>query len=695
MSDKPIKVLLVEDDKDYVPLVRHMLAKVRDVKFEIEVAGCLKSGMEHITEEGIDVILLDLNLPDSQGLDTLSKMHTQVPEVPILVLSGLSAESLGVKEVQSGAQDILYKRNMNSDFLTRSICYAIERQRLRMDLRRKTRELQASETRLRTIIENNADSIIIVDRPGIVRFVNPAAETLFNRKANEFLGEMFGFPVVASETTELDIIRPGGEKAVAEMRVVESVWEGEPAYLASLRDITERMQMIAQLEKARRLERHLAYHDALTGLPNRILFHDRLQQAVAQARRSGSQVGLLFMDLDGFKRINDTLGHNIGDLLLQAVVERLQATVRATDTVARLGGDEFTVVLNELRNQGDDTLVARKILRSMSEPFMIEGQELYVTASIGISVYPNDGECIEKLIKKADIAMYRAKADGKNNYQTFNRSMNVGFAEVLNMEISLRRAIENGELVPHFQPQVDLTTGAITGVEALVRWQHPELGLIPPAKFLPVAEETGLIVPMDDWMMQAACQQVKTWKELGLANLRVAVNLSARQFRQKDLAHTVFGILEASTLSPENLCLEITETNVMQDVENTIELLKHLKGMGVQLSIDDFGTGYSSLSYLKRFPIDMLKVDRGFVMGIPDDRDDSAITTAIIAMAHSMELKVVAEGLETADQLDFLQRLHCDEMQGFYFSRPLDKENLTELLKTGKRLPALSTPQSN
>jgi diguanylate cyclase (GGDEF)-like protein len=454
----------------------------------------------------------------------------------------------------------------------------------------------------------------------------------------------------------------------------------------SIRYALERHRLVHQLDESKRLERYLAYHDSLTKLPNRHLFLDRLQQSVAQARRAQEQLALLFLDLDGFKRINDTLGHSTGDILLQAVARRLRGGVREVDTIARLGGDEFTIILTGIKNAKDAVTVARKILKLMAKPFPVNEHEFFITASIGISVYPNDGSDIEGLIRKADIAMYRAKGQGKNTYQIYNLSMDEKFFEHLTLESRLRRAVDNDELVVHYQPQIDLESGTICGVEALVRWQSTEFGLVPPDQFIYLAEETGMIVNIDDWVLQAACQQLKAWHREGFADLRVSVNLSARQFRKRGLVEGIERILRNVELPPEYLCLEITESNVMQNVDDTIRILNELKAMGVILSIDDFGTGYSSLNYLKRFPIDILKVDRSFVKGIPNDRDDTAISTAIVVLAQSMELVVVAEGVETLEQIDFLQSLNCNEMQGFYFSKPVTADSLTQLLKSGKSL---------
>ncbi|MCH8872166.1 EAL domain-containing protein [candidate division KSB1 bacterium] len=573
MLNEPIKILLVEDDLFYEDYLSEIFAEETEISYELNHVVRIKDCVEHLEQDNFDVILIDLNLPDCTGLDTIYEVESQASNTPIIVLTEQDDNELAAQALQSGAQDYLVKGQIDRSTLERSIRYAIERNRL-----------------------------------------------------------------------------------------------------------------LEQLEESKRLQRHLAYHDALTILPNRHLLHDRLQQALAQSKRSGKLAALLFLDLDGFKRINDTLGHGIGDLLLKSVAKRLKTTVRQVDTVARLGGDEFTIVLLEINHAQDAKDVAQKILKVISQPYKIEEHELFVTASVGISIYPDDGSDIESLIRKADIAMYRAKGQGKNNYQVYNLSMDAKFFERLTLENSLRKAVENEELVAYYQPQVDLRTGEITGVEALVRWQHQKFGLVPPDKFIPLAEETGVILEIDEWMMKTACRQIKNWEREGIANIRVAVNLSTRQFRQKNLTEKVAQILNDSAVQPKNLCLEITENEVMQNIETTVEILQALKKMGVFLSLDDFGTGYSSLSYLKRFPIDVLKIDRTFVNGIPSDRDDTAISTAIVVLAHSMELQVIAEGVEKSEQIAFLQSLQCDEIQGFYFSRPLNAETVTDLLKVKKRL---------
>ncbi|MFQ5639286.1 MAG: EAL domain-containing protein [bacterium] len=696
MKENQINILFIEDDRVDVDLIQRIIVEER-VPFNLKTADRLSTGLEYITKDKYDLVLLDLGLPDSQGLNTMKQFIRQAPNVPVLVLTGSDDETMGLKAVQMGAQDYLVKGKISSKSLMRCIQYAISRHRLLADLEQKASELQKSEIHCRKIIEENADAIVIVGKDGNVRFVNPASEGLFGRKAKEIVGEKFGFPVAADKKAEIDVIRKDGAVVTAEMRVVETEWGSEPAFLATLRDVTAHKQMIDELEKARRLERHLAYHDALTNLPNRKLLYDRLGQALARAKRYGHKVAVLFLDLDRFKPINDSLGHNIGDRVLKAVAQRLRNCTRESDTVARLGGDEFTVILDHIIQTQDAVKVAQKILRELSEPFVIDGKEVLLTTSIGISLYPNDGAAMDSLVSRADIAMYRAKNQGGNRYEFYNASMDAAAFELLEQEESLRQAIEKNELVLHYQPQVDLSSYQIIGVEALVRWQHPEIGLLAPSKFIALAEETGLIVPLGEWVMRTACVQNKTWQEAGLPPLRVSINLSPRQFRVMRLKETVQKILEETGLRPDRLVLEITESNAMQNVDYSISTLKMLKEMGVQIAIDDFGTGYASLSYLKRFPFDILKIDRSFVKGLHTDHDDLAIVSAIVAMAHSLKLKVLAEGVEDEEQLVHLRSLKCDEFQGFYFSRPVPAESFTELLqaegKNGKTQSQLKLAQ--
>jgi len=433
---------------------------------------------------------------------------------------------------------------------------------------------------------------------------------------------------------------------------------------------------------------HLAYHDALTGLPNRPLFIDRLIVALAQANRGNQKLAVFFLDLDRFKDINDSLGHNVGDALLRSVAERVRRSVREGDTIARFGGDEFTLLIPRVERIEDAATIAQKIIDMLKIPFVIGEHELFVTTSIGISLFPNDGADPETLVRNADTAMYRAKEHGRDNYQLYAAAMNARALERLALENLLRKALSQDELILHYQPLIDLKTRAVAGVEALVRWNHPDMGLLYPAHFITVAELSGLIVPIGNWVLRTACKQVRQWQKKFDYEISVSVNLSARQFQQPDLLAQVAQVLEETGLPPRSLELEITESSAMQNAENTIYILREFKALGVRIAMDDFGTGYSSLNYLKRFPIDTLKLDKSFVNDITTDPSDAAIATAVISLAHSLNLDVVAEGVETEAQLAILTKEKCDRIQGYYFSKPRSVQDLEAYVSERRAITA-------
>ena len=445
----------------------------------------------------------------------------------------------------------------------------------------------------------------------------------------------------------------------------------------------EARKLAEQLQTAKADLDHLAHHDALTDLPNRILLQDRLSQAIDLARRQGKQLAVMFMDLDQFKHINDSLGHAVGDQLLQSVAHRLVGCVRQSDTISRQGGDEFVLLLPQVEHAEDAALSAQKVLVALAPLHHIDGHDLHISISIGISLYPGDGQDAETLIKSADIAMYHAKENGRNNYQFFAQSMNARAVQRQSVEASLRRALERQEFVLYYQPKINLHSGAIVGVEALIRWQHPERGLLLPAQFVPIAEDCGLIVPIGRWVLREACSQTQAWLQAGLPPITVAVNTSAVEFRAPDFLENIRSTLETTGLAPRYLELELTESVLMRDAEATNAMLHALSALGIKLAVDDFGTGYSSLSYLRQFPIDTLKIDQSFVNQITHNPDDATLVRAVISMGKSLKLCVIAEGVETAEQYAFLLALHCDEGQGYYFGRPMEAEALATLLQTG------------
>jgi diguanylate cyclase (GGDEF)-like protein len=445
----------------------------------------------------------------------------------------------------------------------------------------------------------------------------------------------------------------------------------------------EANKLAEQVETARVDLDHLAHHDILTDLPNRILLQDRLGQAVEIARRQGRKFAVMFMDLDHFKHINDSLGHTVGDQLLQSVAQRLVGSVRQSDTICRQGGDEFLLLLPYIEHAEDAALSAQKMLAATALSHHIEGYDLHISVSIGISIYPDDGLDAETLIRRADTAMYYAKESGRNNYKFFELDMNVLAVQRKSIETDLRLALERQEFVLYYQPKINLHSGLIVGVEALIRWQHPELGLLPPAQFVHIAEDCGLILPIGRWVLRKACLQAQAWRQAGLPPLTIAVNTSAIEFRAKDFLENLCATLEDTRLDTRYLELELTESILMQDAESTDSVLHALSDLGVKLAIDDFGTGYSSLSYLRQFPIDTLKIDQSFVNQMTSNPDDATIASTVISMGKSLKLHVIAEGVETPEQYAFLLAQHCDEGQGYYFSPPLAAEALATLLQTG------------
>ena len=564
-------------------------------------------------------------------------------------------------------------------------------------LRRYSRRLGESERRFRDLYQNTPVMLHSIDPQGhLINVSNYWLQTLgyrreevLGRKLTEFMSEKSRR--FAEETVFPEFFRAGFVKDIPYQMVkktgdvihvllsaiAEYDEEGSIARsLAVVIDVTERKEAEREIQK-------LAYYDTLTGLPNRTLFLDRLRQALAQARREERKVGVLFLDLDRFKSINDSLGHAAGDMLLKYVARRLQGCVRQSDTVARLGGDEFVVILPGVHTESDLTGFAKKILEALSKPVRLGEKKFFTTASIGISVYPDDAETVETLIRNADIAMYASKDRGKNTYQFFSSEMNAIVVEKLGLETRLRMALKRDEFFLTYQPQMNLATGRITGMEALLRWKHPDAGTLSPATFIRVAEETGLILPIGEWVLHCACAQAKQWQDAGFPKLRIGVNISSRQFNQPDFIDIVDRILHETGFDPKYLELELTESIVMENVPDTIMTLTDLKVRGIHLAIDDFGTGYSSLSYLKHFPFDRIKIAQEFVRDISIDPEDAAIVEAITGMANSLGLDVIAEGVERKDQLDFLRARHCKEMQGFYFARPMSAAEMTGMFKQG------------
>lgn len=570
------------------------------------------------------------------------------------------------------------------------------------DFKRKERALRLTERHLATVLETSSDAIISVDEDQHIRHFNRGAAVIFGYTAEEVAGQPLdvllpehvreayrqyirsfaaepGSMRMMADRAEITGRRKDGSEFPARASISKINTADGILFNVILRDVTERKHFEFQLT-------YLATHDDLTGLPNRNLLQDRLEQSLVHARRSGRMVAVLFFDIDRFKTINDSLGHDAGDQLLCRVAKRLLGCVRESDTVARLGGDEFVIVLADLTRRSDVTLVARKIHDALIQPMVISEQELFVTGSIGISLYPNDGKDLQALLMNADSAMYRAKDQGRNNFQFYTQKMNARALDRLMLESGLRHALVRNEFLLHYQPLVNLHSGNIIGLEALLRWERPGQGLIQPADFIPLAEETGLVVSIGEWVLRTACKQVALWNKTFDADLRIAVNLSAQQFEQRNVVETISRVLRDTGLKPDCLELELTERIVMQNASDSIATLQQLSAMGTKLAIDDFGTGYSCLNYLKRLPIDTIKIDQSFVRDITTDPDVAAIARSIITLSHSMKLDVIAEGVETESQLGFLRNNRCDHMQGYYFSKPLPADKLSRLLEQDRRL---------
>lgn len=826
MNDAPTTILLVEDDPADAGLIQTALAGTEDSLFRVEWVTRLSAALERLARGGIEVVLLDLTLPDGLGIEAFDQVFRAAPNALILVLSGLTDEETARQAVQRGAHDYFSKGHVDAHWLPRALRYVIERKATRGALKssearframsdasplgifvsnaegsciytnaayhtisgltleqtlgtnwctaihpedrervlaewrdaarsqepfqsemrflredesvvwtrlntatmcddgiphgrvqtvediseRKSTEfvLQAAEEalfeekeRAQVTLNSIGDAVLTTDLLGNVTYLNLAAETMtgwsredalgrpiaevFNildgttrlAAANPMLRAMADDETVGMGTDCVLVRRDGFESAIEDSAAPIHNRDGRVAgAVIVFHDVSESRAMALEMA-------HLAQHDFLTSLPNRLLLTERFSHAIGMAQRNRKQVGLMFLDLDNFKHINDSLGHAIGDQLLQSVANRLVGCVRTTDTVCRQGGDEFVILLAEISQPQDAAHVAATLRAALDIPHLIDGHELHISLSVGISIFPDDGTHVDTLMQNADTAMYHAKASGRNNYQFFRADMNTRAVRRLLVEGSLRRALKQGEFLLHYQPKIDLATGAMTGAEALIRWQDPHLGLVYPAQFVPIAEENGLIVPVGRWVLREACRQVQAWLDSGLRAVPVAVNISAVEFRHENFLEGVALILKETGLAPRYLQLELTESILMHDAESSESVLEALKAMGVKLAIDDFGTGYSSLSYLKRFPIDTLKIDQSFVRDIVSDADDATIVTAIIGMGKNLKQRVIAEGVETHEQLAFLKARHCDEGQGFHFSHPVSAENFARLLVSG------------
>ncbi len=743
-SQHQLKALLVEKAPDDAKALMKILDSTNNGHvFDVAWVDKLELGLTQLSKHQFDVVLLDLSLAGHRGLNAISRIRNLVAHAPIVVLNNIHDDELMVEAARQGAQDYIVKSEIDAKTFTRLILYAIERKRTAEALqqteakhRRQNRVLEELAKRkildsgdLRTAvmeISEAAARTLSIERVGVWLFDDDRLKlhcidlfqlsTKNHSSGVEMLAVQYptyfealkGDRTVSINDVQKDArtveiakayFAPLGVNSVLAMPVrlgsqmagvvcyehvgPSKAWTSEEENFGD--SIADLVSLALEAFEERRVNR-LAYHDRLTDLPNQMLLMDRLNQAIIAARFYNQMVAVLFIDLDQLKRINATLGHASGDQLLQAVADRLRKALYETDTVTRIGGDEFAVLLPKITRMQDVTRVTEKIFNALTPSFMISGREISVNSNIGVSIFPNDGEDAETLLNNANAAVTVAKEQGRNSYQFYSPAMNAHSLERLVIANDLRQAMQNQELRVYYQPIVDLETGKIAGAEALVRWERPHVGLVSPAKFIPVAEETGLIVPIGEWVLRTACIQNKKWQASGLSPINISVNVSPHQFYQSNLPELVAKVLTESGLNPTHLKLEITETAIIQNAEQTIKALHELSAMGVKLSIDDFGKGYWPLSYLTSFPIDHLKIDLSFVQNVTQNPNDRAIVKAIISMAHSLKLEVVAEGVETEDQLEFFQRSSCDFVQGYLFSKPVPIQEFTKMLSEDKKL---------
>jgi diguanylate cyclase (GGDEF)-like protein/PAS domain S-box-containing protein len=697
----PQRILLIQDNVTDATTVRNSLAGSRDRKFSVEWVRTCALGLQRLAAspglhqhkpDAFAAVMVDLLLPDARGIEIFDRLFAAVPQIPLLILSSTEDEPLAKLAVQRGAQDYLLKNLLDAYLLPKTLAGMIDRAA-------NTEALFDEKERAQVTLNSIGDAVISTNVSGHVTYLNIVAERLtgwpraeaVGRKLEEILLLVDGDTHVTAENPMARATRENKTVGLTPNCVlirrdgVEAAIEDSAAPIHDRRGQVTGAVMVfhdvstARAQSARMV--HLAQHDPLTDLPNRNLLSDRLDQAITLAHRHHKTLALLYLDLDRFKHVNDSLGHAAGDQLLRAVARRLVECVRASDTVSRQGGDEFVILLSELGNVEDAAACAEKILQAIQPPYLIEGDEIHVTASIGIAVYPADGIGSEALLQNADLAMYEAKERGRNNSQSYKVHLNSDATLRQSLNSSLRHAIQRDEFTLYYQPIINLATSRIVRAEALIRWRHPTRGLVSPTQFISIAEESGMIVPIGRWVLREACRQTRVWQDAGLPLTKLAVNISAVELRAKDFVEGVKTILADTNFDPRHLELELTETFLMQDSKSTLVVLQALKELGLKLALDDFGTGYSSLSYMKRFPIDTLKIDRSFVRNLTTDADDASIVSAVINMGKSLHMGVVAEGVETRDQRMFLQDYDCPEAQGHYFSYPLTATKFAALLR--------------
>lgn len=696
-------MILVVDDE---PHLRNSLSSILDLHgYASSTAEGGRSALQALEDHEFELILLDLGMPDIDGHKVMERISAEQRDTCVIVISGDISIDSAISALRYGACDYL-KKPYDTNELMLKISNALTRRRLEKENKLINQHLKESERWYRYMVNNSPDFIYTLDAEGYITFCNDRIESLLGYDKNTVIGKHFSaliYPedieisqhVIKERRTDgrtinnVEIRIPHGAEPnlltleFSSFGIYEDNTPGQPSEYKGTygvaRDITER-------KKASELIMYQAYHDLLTGLANRNLFRDHLELAIAQARRFQHKLALMFLDLDRFKHVNDTLGHTVGDLLLIEVAGRLKNCLREGDTLARQGGDEFTLLLSHIDSQENVISAADKIIKEFSAPFYINGHELYVPMSIGISLYPDNGETIDALIKNADIAMYDSKAKGRNRYQMYTPNMNASFDQRFSLEIQMRKALERNEFQIVYQPQIHVGTGMISGIESLVRWASPLLGYLLPLKFIPLAEETGLIVPISEFILESTFKQTQLWHQSGLLPPRIAINISFRHLEQESFVDYISNLLSLYELSGSMFEMEINETTLLNEGNHIVEKLHALTEMGIKIALDDFGTGYSSMNYLKKFPIGTIKIDQSFMPKFVGDSDNESIVTAICSLAKNLKLNLIAEGVELAEQYHLLHTLDCNEAQGYLFCKPLSGQEITELLLTKSSL---------
>jgi len=696
------KILLVDDEELHLHSLSILMTQNG---YKVDTANSGKEALNKLKSSNYGVLLLDLNMGEISGDEVMDFIRQNKINTTVIVVSGETSFEAAKNALKHGAYDFIRKPYAIENLIN-SVDNAIKKRQLEYDNLVMQEKLKGSEKLHRYMINKSPDIVYMLDSRGRFTFINKRIESLLGYRKKEIIGKHY-IDIIHEDDREKAMHkfneRRTGTRSRTNIELRLKCKNNDSARYFETRSVPIEINALGIYNKEKTTEnrfigtygvarditdrveaeeiiRFQAYHDMLTRLPNRTLLQDRLNQAILHTKRNNTKLAIMFLDLDRFKVVNDTLGHVIGDQLLQAVSNRLKKCLREGDTLARIGGDEFTLLLPEIHGRKDSEQIANKIIHALKDPFNIDNHELFISTSIGIAHYPDDGKTMETLIKHADIAMYHVKDNGKDNYQFYANNMHEVYSKHLSLENDIRRALQDNQFKLYYQPQINIETNEIFAMEALIRWEHPERGIISPNEFISLAEETGLIQPIGDWIIETACNELSKWRGLGLVNVRIAVNLSACQLEQDDIIKTIIKTLKKHDVPGNMLEVEITENVLMKDIENAISKLKLLSSYGVKIAIDDFGTGYSSLNYLKKLPIDTLKIDRTFINDMHNSKQDSSIIKAIIAMAKGMNLNIISEGVETDIQLQQLIEWRCKNMQGFLFSRPIPTKDAMAML---------------